>query len=424
MVQNVEKMPLRALRSLQLQKLQKLVKFVGSKSNFYKKKKGISPKSARFNSLEEFSKNIPLTTKEDVISMGTYDNLCVPRGQVVEIHFSSGTTKRPALSFYTKKDLDVGSEYLARTWRMQGVEPKSTFGMLASYGLFSAGLLNHYAIQKIGAFIVPIGSEPVLKVIDLFKTFVVDSCAAVASFYLYLIRMAEMNGVRLKGLGLKHMIAGGEPFSEKQRRYVERKLNASLYNQYGLCEINTGLAGECSQKNGLHILADYVYPEIIDPISQEVLGDNKEGELVLSTFHKEASPLVRYRTGDITQITHDPCPCGRTMPRIWPIKRRVTDTFFYKGLKVEHPFITKLVESLSRYLNPYIWQMEIKTRAGKDEMALKIIPSRNNKKTLHHVALYLRSHLGFKVRIAVFSEDELAGMGKSKIKHFLDKRIV
>lgn len=416
------------LRALQLKKLRKSVAFVGERSLFYRDKKGISEESARFRSFEEFAQSIPFTEKADLLQNEMYENLCVPRQEIAEVHFSSGTSTTPVHSFLTQKDIAMSSEYLARTWYMQGVRAESAFAMFASYGLFSAGLINHYALQRIGAFIVPAGNASAPKSLQLLNDFSADACAAVASYYTYLIAAAEAAGLDVGTLHLKHLIAGGEPFSEQQRAYIEQKFGASLYNQYGLCEVNTGIAGECSEKNGLHILADYVYPEIIDPDTGAVLDDGQEGELVLTTFHKEASPLVRYRTGDITNITYKRCPCGRTMPRIAAIRRRVVDTLFYKGIKIEKPYIAQMMEGLGSYVNPYVWQLEARSVAGRDEIIFTVAPGKgkkaNSKDALQHVASHVQKHLNLKVHVAFFSDEALGVLANGKFKHFVDNRRV
>ncbi|KKU20734.1 MAG: Phenylacetate-coenzyme A ligase [Candidatus Nomurabacteria bacterium GW2011_GWA1_46_11] len=411
------------LKSLQIAKLRESVRFVAKHSGLYKQRKKLLEHNASFNSLDEFSKKIPFTTKEDLLQSELYENLCVPKKNLVEMHSSSGTSAKPVYSFLTKQDIQKSSEYLARTWYMQGVREESLFAMMASYGLFSAGLLNHYAIQQIKSFIIPVGGSSALKTLGILREFSVDSCAAVASYYPYLIAMAKQNNIRLSDLRLRHIIAGGEPFSENQRCYVEKELNAKMYDQYGLCEINTGIAGECAEKNGLHILADYVYPEIVHPASGEVLGENQEGELVLTTFYKQASPLLRYRTGDITSISYASCPCGRTMPRISRIKRRTTDTLFYKGINIEKPYIAKLIEGLQGYLNPYIWQIELNSDAGRDEAVLKIVLEQGERENaLDHITAYLQRSLDFKIKTRIFTADELARLGNSKLKNFLDNR--
>ncbi len=417
-----ETISLEDLKALQLKKLKRTVAFVAEKSDFYRHKKNISIGAARLASLAAFSKKIPFTTKQDLLQCGLYENLCVPKEEIAEVHHSSGTSSKPVYSFLTQKDIQASSAYLARTWYMQGVRKESIFTMFASYGLFSAGLINHYALQHIGAFVIPVGNASAIKAFEIIDGFGSDSCAAVASYYPYFVATCEANSIPLKDLGLKNLIAGGEPFSEKQRQYIEKKFGADLYDQYGLCEINTGIAGECTEKKGLHVLADYVYPEIVDPKTGEVLGDDREGELVLTTFHKDASPLVRYRTGDITSITHATCPCGRTMPRIARIKRRITDTLFYKGVKIEKPHIADLLEELSEHLNPYIWQMEVKTVLGRDELLLKITPTTKGKKTMDHITAHVQKKIGLNLKLAAFEQDELLRLGSGKLKHFIDKR--
>ncbi|MDP2593974.1 MAG: AMP-binding protein [bacterium] len=413
-----ETMSHRDLRALQLEKLRLSVKFAAERSPLYKTKR----LPIDFASFDDFSKNIPFTTKRELLECGIWGNLCVPKENIAEVHCSSGTSNKPVYSFLTQKDIREGSEYLARTWYMQGIREESIFTMFASYGLFSAGLLNHYALRHIGAFVIPIGNASALKALEVISEFGSDTCAAVASYYPYFIAATERSGANLKNLGLKHLIAGGEPFSEKQRQCVEKAFGANLYDQYGLCEINTGLAGECIEKSGLHILADYAYPEIIDLETGEVLEDDKEGELVLTTFHKEASPLIRYRTGDITSISHAICACGRTMPRIARTQRRVTDTLFYKGLKIEKPYMADLLEELSAYLNPYIWQMEVRTVAGRDELLLKITPNNSSKEAMDHISDHVQKKLSFNLTLAAFDQEELARLGHGKLKNFIDHR--
>jgi phenylacetate-CoA ligase len=417
-----ETIPLDKLKELQLDKLRKSIEFVAAKSDFYKNKKNITKDLSNITSFEEFANKIPFTTKEDLVNSDIYENLCVPKEDIAEIHFSSGTSNKPVFSFLSEKDIEESSLYLSRTWFMQGVRKESVFALFASYGLFSAGLINHYAIQKIGPFIIPTGNATALKTFQLINDFSVDSCAAVASYYLYLINEAEKNKVNLESLALKHIIAGGEPFSEKQRVHIENKFGGHLYDQYGLCEINTGLAGECSEKNGLHILADYVYPEIIDPATGDVLGEDQEGELVLTTFHKEASPLLRYRTGDKSSISYKVCPCGRTMPRIARIKGRVTDTLFYKGLKIEKPYVANFMEDLGEHINPYVWQMIAQTHAGRDELVIKVIPTHQQDTDLKYISAYIQKKMNIRVNVVTFTDEELLPLGNSKIKHFVDLR--
>ncbi|MCI0532882.1 AMP-binding protein [bacterium] len=419
---NKETIPPEDLETLQLKKLRKAVLYAADRSRFYRRAKKLQKNDARFLTIDDFAKNIPFTEKGDLLDGGIRENLCVPENRVAEVHFSSGTNAKPVFTFLTKKDIDEGNAYLARTWHMQGIRRGETFAMFASYGLFSAGFINHYAIQKIGSFIIPAGNVSSAKALELIREFKPSSSAAVASYYLYLIAEWESAGLDFKKTELRHIIAGGEPFTEKQRRFIEKKLGGRVYDQYGLCEINTGLAGECSEKNGLHILADYVYPEIINPRTGAVLGDDMEGELVLTTFHKEASPLIRYRTGDITRITRKMCPCGRTMPRIARIRRRTMETLFFKGMKIEKKQVEDALSELRGEVNPYLWRMEIQSISGRDRIVCKIVPSKGNAKTLSRAAEYLKKKLGLNVKSILLTKGEIARLKDSKLKHFGDNK--
>jgi phenylacetate-CoA ligase len=411
------------LKSLQTDKLKAAIKYASDRSPFYSEKKQLRIDPNRSDLLEAFA-SVPFTSKEDLLNMDIYENLAVQKEEIVEVHCSSGTSNKPVYSFLTKNDLRQSSTHLARTWHMQGVRSESVFCMFASYGLFSAGMLNHYALHEIGALVIPAGNASNSKAFELLKEFGADSCAALASYYLYLVAAADMIGFDLSSLKLRNMIAGGEPFTEKQRAVIESKFGGNLYNQYGLCEINTGLAGECTEKNGLHILADYVYPEIIDPKTGAVLGDDQEGELVLTTFYKEASPLIRYRTGDITSISHAGCPCGRSMPRLSPIRRRTVETLFYKGVNIEKPYILSILEDHFELVDPYVWQMLINpnTASGKDELILKIKPSSGATSAEKLIESTMHKKLGFKLKVQPFTKDELAVFGNGKAKHFIDNR--
>ncbi len=412
------------LRKLQLERLVNSIAYALDNSPFYRSKKHLYGEDTLITSLEDFAR-FPLTTKEELRSSQTYDILAVQKEQVTEVHFSSGTSGNPVYSFLTKNDIANGNKFLARTWHMQGVRQGSTFAMLASYGLFSAGLLNHYAIQHLGAFVLPVGGSSPEKTLKLLKMFSANATAAVASYYPYLASYAKEHGIDPHALELRSLIAGGEPFSEAERSYIQDQFGASMYDQYGLCEINTGIAGECSEKNGLHILADYVYPEIIHPETGVPLKEGALGELVLTTFFKEASPLLRYRTGDMTSITYEPCPCGRTMPRIARIERRVAETIFYKGIGIEKSYVAAILDGLKDRLNPYVWQLEVSRSGGKELALLKIVPEgEHDERLLGNVADYLYQQLGFRVSVNTFTQAELSNLGTSKLKHFIDNRVI
>lgn len=255
--------------------------------------------------------------------------------------------------------------------------------------------------------------------------FGINSSAAVASYYLHLIHRIEELNFNPKDLRLKKIIAGGEPFTEKQRSYIEKKLDVLLYDQYGLCEINTGLAGECDEKDGLHILADYAYPEVINPDTGKVCEEGEIGELILTTLDKEASPIIRYKTGDLTSINYKRCACGRTLPRISRLKGRISKTIFYKGIKLEQDYIVTLMDGLEGVIHPYFWRFNILGETGFEKIVLEILPINNidlsRVETI--VKKRIKDMLEVNINVAFFTKEELSKFESEKLHHFIDKRI-
>lgn len=405
-------------KSFQISLLDKTFQNALKNSKFYQGKY----KNVSFTKIKNFSdfSTLPLTTKSELLNAHKYSNLCIPLEDIVEVHFSSATTNKPTPSFFSHKDLVESSKCLATTWYMQGVRKESVFAMLASYGLFSAGLLNHYAIQEIGSFILPISAITTIRALEIIQSFNADSMTAVASYYLYIIE--EMQRLGIKDFPVQTAIAGGEPFSETQREYIESKLGLQLYDQYGLCEINTGIAGECKYKRGLHVLDFYVYPEIVNPNTGEILGDGKEGELVLTTLRKEAYPLLRYRTGDICSINHAKCMCGRTTSRISRIKKRLKETYYFRGIKIDTEEIRNFLETQEHIINPYIWTLEFVGDIKEQKIFLNVIPLEKDKNLLFSIAQYFKNRYNIKIEMKSLTDEQIFSLTQSKIKHFVDKR--
>jgi phenylacetate-CoA ligase len=411
------------LSNLQFELLKEAVSHAVHCSPFYQERASRSSTSYNFDSLESFRKKVPFTTKQELRDARPWSTLAVPKRDLHEFHFSSGTSGHPVASYLSHDDVKEASLHLARTWFMQGVRDDSTFAMLASYGLFSAGLLNHYAIEHIGAFILPIGSTPSQKCLDVMQRFEANSMAAVASYYPYLVTMAPQFGLNVRDIGIQHAIAGGEPFSESSRTHIEDAFGCTLLDQYGLCEINTGIAGECAYKNGLHILADYVYPEIVDPNTGQNVPDGVIGELVLTTLKKQATPLLRYRTGDLTSITRAPCRCGRTMPRIARMTRRTIETLFYKGLKIEAPGIHEALTPLAPMVSPDLWILEADSSNGHDTLTLKVaLNPLSGNDTLDRVTQVITPLIPARITVVSFTLEELHHLGVGKHKHIKDTR--
>src|SRR5680860_26501 len=280
-------------------------------------------------------KNLPFTTKKELRNCYPFGALSVPIKDVIEVHTSSGTTGKSTLSYFTQEDLKIGSREISRAWDCFGINNESTVQFMMSYGLFSGAALNTYAIQKLGGLVIPAGIQSAEKQLQMMIDFRVSTIVGTPGYYYYLFDYITENNISLKKFFLKQGIMAGEIYSDKVRADIESKFNIKIFDHYGLCEINTGIAHECEFRTGLHILDEYVFPEIINQETGKVLPDDSEGELILTTLRKKASPLIRYRTGDITSIKSGQCPCGRNSIRIDRIKRRVDDIIFIKGIKID-----------------------------------------------------------------------------------------
>ncbi|MEK6889087.1 MAG: AMP-binding protein [Nanoarchaeota archaeon] len=400
------------IEKIQIKKFNKILKLC-KKSELYKKVQLPS----KILSLEEI-KNIPLTTKDQLRNCYPYGSLTLPLPEVIEVHTSSGTTGNPVPIFLTKRDLETSNKVLARTWFCNGIRKEDIFMMMGDYGLFTGGLLNHYALTYLGAMVIPMGVSSTGKQIKFLKDFKVTSMAGIASHYFRILEKFRELKINPKELNLRVAIAAGEPYSEETRAHFENGFNCKFMDQYGLAEINTGLAGECTYKCGLHIPWDYVYPEIINQDTQEVLPEGEIGELVLTTLNREANPVIRYRTGDITSITYKKCKCGRTTPRISRIIGRVDDILFVKGIKLYPSAIESTLWKLKDLINPEGWKLKIERIKGIDELTLIIEPKSFNKETEYNVACKLKEELGIRFNVCL----ERNCFSDHKLKRIIDLR--
>lgn len=284
-------------------------------------------------------KDVPFTTKQDLRDWYPYGNLATDFVGVIEMHMTSGTTGKPTLSFYTKKDLDKGSAAIARAWANFGIDKDSRVQFMMSYGLFSGAPLNTYAIQSLGAFVLPAGIQSTAKQVQLLQDFNIDTMVATPSYYLHLYDYLTQNNIPVKNLKLKRGIAAGEAYSDKIKNKIADLFSIKIYDHYGLCEVNTGIIYECKSCGGMAVLDEYVYAEIVDPATGKVLPEGQTGELVLTSLDKEASPIIRYRTGDMTSVRSHFSECKSCYGAVVleRIKLRYDSTIFYKGIKLE-PF--------------------------------------------------------------------------------------
>ena len=332
------------LERLQLERLRSTLERV-AKVPCYKDKfaaSGISPDD--IHSLDDMAK-LPFTTKEDLRQNYPYGMFAVPMRDVVRIHSSSGTTGKPTVVGYSRKDLADWSGLVARFMTAAGVLPEDIVHIAFGYGLFTGAFGLHYGAELIGSAVIPMSGGNTERQIMILKDYEATALVCTPSYALTLAdRIEKMGHDPRTYLSLKVGLFGGEPWSEELRREIEKRLSIVATDNYGLSEIvGPGVAGECLCKKGMHIFEDHFIPEIIDPETGEVLPEGEKGELVLTNIVQEAIPLIRYRTRDITRLHYDKCDCGRTMVRMEKTMGRSDDMLIIKGVNV---FPTQIEEVL------------------------------------------------------------------------------
>jgi len=333
--EHMECMDRNNLQEIQFKRLVETVKRVYTSVPYYRKKMqecGIIPEDIK--SLDELRK-LPFTTKQDLRDNYPYGLFAVPLSEIVRIHASSGTTGKPTVVGYTKHDIGIWSEVMARTLVAAGADKHSFVQIAYGYGLFTGGLGVHYGAERIGASVIPISSGNTRRQIQIMVDFGTTVLACTPSYALYLAETMEEMGIDKSQLKLKSGVFGAEPWSENMRKEIETKLNIKAYDIYGLSEIiGPGVSFECEYQCGMHINEDHFLPEIINPETGEVLGEGEYGELVFTTITKEGLPLIRYRTRDITALHYDRCRCGRTLVRMEKVIGRTDDMIIIRGVNV------------------------------------------------------------------------------------------
>lgn len=331
-----ETLPREALEALKLKRLQDLVKRVYATVPFYKKafdKRGVKPEDIK--SVDDL-KRLPFTTKQDLRDNYPYGLFAVTLESVVRIHASSGTTGKPTVVGYTRKDIETWAELMARALSAAGVTKSDIIHNSYGYGLFTGGLGLHYGAERLGASVIPMSGGNSKKQIMIMEDFGSTILTSTPSYALSLAETADEMGVDFKKLKLKAGLFGAEPWSEGMREEIEKKLNLSAMDLYGLSEIiGPGVSVECMEtKNGLHIFEDHFIPEVINPKTCEPLPYGERGELVFTTLTKEAFPLIRYRTRDISVLNPELCMCGRTFVRMERVSGRSDDMLIIRGVNV------------------------------------------------------------------------------------------
>lgn len=330
-----ECMPRKKLEELQLERLKHTVNYIYENVQPYRAKMdeiGLKPK--HIQTLKDLAL-MPFTVKNDLRDNYPYGLFAVPMDQVVRVHASSGTTGKPIVVGYTKQDLDMWSDLLARVITMAGVGEKDVAQISFNYGLFTGGFGLHYGLEKVGATVVPISGGNTAKQLMIMQDFGTTTLIATPSYALHIAEVGEQQGIDFKKMKLRVGLFGSEPWTNEMRREIEHRLDIVATDNYGLSEVcGPGVSGECIYGNGLHINEDHFIVETIDPETGEVLPPGEEGELVFTSLTKQAFPVVRYRTRDISRINQEPCVCGRTTARMEKVVGRGDDMMIIHGVNV------------------------------------------------------------------------------------------
>ena len=416
------------MHALQSQNLKNMVTRVYHNVPFYRKKMqelGITPEDIR--GVEDLTK-LPFTTKQDLRDNYPFGLFATPKSEVVRVHASSGTTGKPTVVAYTRKDIDTFSEVVARCLCAAGATREDTVQVAYGYGLFTGGLGLHYGAEKLGAAVVPISGGNTAKQITLLQDFGSTVIACTPSYAAYLAEALADEGIDPASLPLRVGIFGAEPWTHEMKEKIEAGLKIKAYDIYGLSEIiGPGVSASCEIQNGLHIAEDHFIPEILDPETLQPMAPGETGELVFTTVTKEAMPLLRYRTRDLSSLNYEPCECGRTSVRMSRIFGRSDDMLIIRGVNIfpsqVESVLLEIEEAKPHYmlivdrqgnLDTLEIQVEIDDRYFSDEIA-QINNIRN--KIKHKV----ESLLGISVIISLV-EHKTIQRSEGKAQRVIDKR--
>ena len=357
------------LELLQLQRLQETVERVSARVPFYQEKfaeSGVKPD--QIESLDDV-RRLPFTSGADLRAVYPDRMLAADPGEAVRLHTSSGTTGKPKAIFFSRRDVDNAAELIARSLVMTGITEQDVFQNMMSYGLFTGGLVMHYGAEKVGCLVIPAGPGTSERQLMLMQDFDVTAVHILPSYALYFAGFLEQKGLNpKKDLKLRKAFVGAEPHTEETRRRIETAFGIDVYNSYGLTEMNgPGVAFECEHKAGLHLWEDNYILEIIDPATGEPVADGETGELVLTTLKREAMPILRYRTRDITSVIPEPCKCGRTHRRVNRITGRTDDMLIVRGVNIFPQQIERVLMSAPQVGRNYLILLE-----GLDDMTIKV----------------------------------------------------
>ncbi len=415
------------MTALQSARLKRLVDYVYHNVEFYRKKmQAIDLMPGDIKDLEDITK-LPFTTKDDLRDNYPFGLFAVPNSEIVRVHASSGTTGKATVVGYTRYDLDIWSECVARCLTMAGVTKDDIIQIAYGYGLFTGGLGAHNGAEKIGATVVPMSTGNSKKLTTMMVDFGATAIACTPSYLLHISEVLEAEGL-IDKIKLRSAICGAEPWTEKMRHEIEIRLNIKAYDIYGLSEVmGPGVACDCDYHKGLHVCEDHFYPEVLNSATLTPVADGETGELAFTTLTKEGIPLIRYRTKDLTSIDHSPCECGRTRARISRFKGRVDDMLIIRGVNVFPSQIEAALIEVDEVTPHYMMivdrvnnmdtlevQVEIDQKYYTDE--IRAIEALTKKIT--HI---LQQALGISAKVKIVEPQTLV-RSEGKAVHVVDKR--
>ena len=418
------------LEQLQFERLQSTLNRIYSHVPFYRKKfdaLGILPEDIA--SLADFAR-LPFTAKEDLRESYPYGLFAVPLREVVRIHASSGTTGASTVVGYTRNDIRIWSNLTARVLTMGGVTKDDVVQIAFGYGLFTGGFGLHYGAERIGASVIPASSGNTLRQIKIMRDFKTTALISTPSYAMLVAETIREEGIPMASLSLKYGLFGAEPWSEQMRQEIQEKLGIVATDNYGLSEIiGPGVSGECRERCGLHVSEDHFLVEVVDPETLRPMPDGETGELVITSLTKEAFPMIRYRTRDLTRILPGECPCGRTLRRMDRVKGRTDDMLIIKGVNVFPSQIESILFEIEG-TEPH-YQIVVDRKGGLDEVTVLVEVGesiffdqmRRQRDMMELIRKRLVQELGISVEVKLVEKKTIA-RSDGKAQRVIDRRTI
>jgi phenylacetate-CoA ligase len=412
---------------LQSARLRKLVDYVYHNVEFYRKKmQAIDLLPGDIKSISDITK-LPFTTKDDLRDNYPFGLFAVPNSEIVRIHASSGTTGKATVVGYTRHDLDIWAECVARCLTMANVKKDDIIQIAYGYGLFTGGLGAHGGAERIGATVVPMSTGNSKKLTTMMVDFGATAIACTPSYLLHISEVLEAEGL-LDKIKLRSAICGAEPWTEKMRHEIETRLNIKAYDIYGLSEVmGPGVACDCEHHKGLHVCEDHFYPEVLNSATLTPVADGETGELAFTTLTKEGIPLIRYRTKDLTSIDHTTCECGRTSARISRFKGRVDDMLIIRGVNVFPSQIEAALIEVDEVTPHYMMIVDRVNNMDTLEVQVEVDPKyytdeiRAIESLTKKIAHIIQQALGISAKVKIVEPQSLV-RSEGKAVHVIDKR--